>query len=69
MMLSVSDDKVISPSMGRGKAGHMSSVSIQLRVFWVYKLVADSGDVVIQRQCFSVVDIHEPAISMPLSPF
>jgi hypothetical protein len=40
-----------------------------LRVFWVYKKVADSGDVVIQEQGFSIVDIHEPAIAMPLSSF
>jgi len=40
-----------------------------LPVFWVYKLVADSDDVVIQTRGFSIVDTHEPAIAMPLSPF
>src|SRR6266404_1829955 len=40
-----------------------------LRVFWMYKLVADSGEVVIQKQGFSIVGTHEPAIAMPLSPF
>jgi len=34
----------------------------------MYKKVADSGRVVIQRQGFSIVDTHEPAIAMPLSP-
>ncbi len=40
-----------------------------LRVFPVYKKVADSGNLVIQRQGFSIVDTHEPAIAMPLFPF
>src|SRR6266436_4798802 len=39
-----------------------------LRVFWVYKLVADSGNVEIQRQRVSIVDTHEPVTAMPLSP-
>ena len=30
---------------------------------------ADSGDAVIQEQGFSIVDTHEPAIAMPVSPF
>jgi hypothetical protein len=34
----------------------------------VYSKVSDSGDVVIQKQGFSIVDTHEPAIAMPLSP-
>jgi len=37
-----------------------------LRVFRVYRLVADSGDVVIQRRRFSIVDTHEPVIAIPL---
>jgi hypothetical protein len=40
-----------------------------LRVFRVYNKVADSGDVVIEKQGFSIVDTHEPAIAMPLPPF
>ena len=34
----------------------------------MYNKVADSGDVVIQGQGISIVDIHEPAIAMPLPP-
>jgi hypothetical protein len=37
-----------------------------LRVFQEYNKVADSGDVVIQKQGFSIVDTHEPAIAIPL---
>jgi hypothetical protein len=37
-----------------------------LRVFRVYNKVADSGDVVIQEQGFSIVDTHGPAIAIPL---
>jgi hypothetical protein len=35
----------------------------------MYKKVADSDDVVIQEQGFSIVDTHGPAVAMPLSPF
>jgi hypothetical protein len=35
----------------------------------VYKKVADSGDVVIEKQGFSIVDTHGPAIAMPPTPF
>jgi hypothetical protein len=35
----------------------------------VYNKVGDSGDMVIQERGFSIVDIHEPSIAMPLSPF
>ena len=35
----------------------------------MYKKVADSGDVVIEKQGFSIVDIHEPALATPLSSF
>ena len=38
-----------------------------LRVFWVYKQVAGSGDVVIEEQRFSIFNTHEPAVTMPLS--
>jgi hypothetical protein len=37
-----------------------------LQVFWVYNKVGDPGDVVIEKQGFSIVDIHEPALAMPL---
>ena len=40
-----------------------------LCVCWAYKLVAHSGDVLTQRQHFSIVDTHEPEIAMPLSQF
>jgi hypothetical protein len=40
-----------------------------VRVFRVYKKVADSGDVVTQEQGFSIVDTHEPVIAMILSSF
>src|SRR6266849_2534840 len=40
-----------------------------LRVFWVNNKVAVSGDVMIQKLGFSIVDTHEPAVSMPLSSF
>ena len=40
-----------------------------LRVFWVYNKVADSGDVMIEKQGFSIVDTHEPMIAMLLSQF
>jgi hypothetical protein len=39
-----------------------------LWVFWVYKEVADSDDVVIQKQGLSTVGIRVPGIAMPLSP-
>jgi hypothetical protein len=39
-----------------------------LQVFWVYNKVAGLGDVVIEKQGFSIVDTHGPAIPMPLSP-
>ena len=39
-----------------------------LRVFCVYKLIADSGDVEIEKPGFSIVDTREPAIAMPLYP-
>ena len=51
----------------RGKAGQTSSLS--LRVFRVHNKVADSGDVVIQKQGFSIVGTHEPTIAMPLLSF
>jgi hypothetical protein len=35
----------------------------------VYKKVAGSGGVVIEKQGFSIVDTHEPAIAMPLHAF
>ena len=37
-----------------------------LRAFWVYKKVGDSDDVVIEKQGFSIVDTHEPAIAISL---
>jgi hypothetical protein len=37
-------------------------------VFVVYNKVGDSGDVVIEKQGFSIVDTHEPAFAKPLSP-
>jgi hypothetical protein len=40
-----------------------------LRVFRVYNKVADSGDVVIQKQDLSIFDTHEPATAVPPSPF
>jgi hypothetical protein len=40
-----------------------------LRVFWVHKRVADSGDVVIPERGFSIVDTHEPAIAISLLSF
>jgi hypothetical protein len=39
-----------------------------LRVFRVCNKVADSGDVAIQEQDFSIFDTREPAIAMPQSP-
>jgi hypothetical protein len=65
MTLFVPDDKAIMPATMRGKAGQTSSVSFA-GVLGVQK-VADSGDVVIQEQGFSIVDTHEPEIAMPLS--
>ncbi len=38
-----------------------------MQVFGVYKKVADTGNVVIQRQAFSILNTNEPAIAMPLS--
>jgi hypothetical protein len=35
----------------------------------VYNKVADPGDGVIEKQGFSIVDTHEPAISKALSSF
>ena len=35
-------------------------------MFEVYKEVADSGDVDIEKRGFSIFDTYEPAISMPL---
>jgi hypothetical protein len=35
----------------------------------VYNKVADSGDVVIEKQDFSIVDTHGLAIAMPLHAF
>jgi hypothetical protein len=35
----------------------------------VYNKVADSDDVVIEKQGFSIFDTHEPAIAKPRSPF
>jgi hypothetical protein len=35
----------------------------------VYKKVADSGDVVIEKLGFSIVDTHEPVIAIALSVF
>ena len=29
-------------------------------VFWPYKIVADPGDMVIQKRCFTIVDKHAP---------
>jgi hypothetical protein len=40
-----------------------------LRVFGVNNEAGDSGDVVIEKQGFSIVDTHEPAIAKSLSPF
>jgi len=40
-----------------------------LQVFLVYKKVADSGDVVMHEQGFSIFDTHEPTIAMHLSHF
>jgi hypothetical protein len=40
-----------------------------LRVLRVYNKVADLGDVDHLGQGISIVDIHEPAIAMPLRPF
>jgi hypothetical protein len=37
-------------------------------VFWVCNKVADSGDVAIEEQGFSIFDTREPAIAMPQSP-
>ena len=34
-------------------------------MFRVYNKVADSGDVVIEKRGFSIVDTHEPAIARP----
>ena len=39
------------------------------RVFWVYKTVADSGEVVIEGQGFSIFDTREPAIAISLPQF
>jgi hypothetical protein len=39
---------------------------VVLPVFGVYKKVGDSGDAVIEKQGFSIVDKHEPAIATPL---
>jgi hypothetical protein len=63
MTLSV-PDKVILPLTRRGKACQTSSVS----VFWVYNEVADSGDVVTEKQDFSIFDTHEPMTAVPLPP-
>ena len=38
-----------------------------VRVYGPYNTVADSGDLVIQKQGFSIVDTHEPAIAIPPS--
>ena len=38
------------------------------RVCQAYKKVADSGDVVIYKRLFSIVDTHESAIAIVLSP-
>ena len=35
----------------------------------MYNKVGVSGDVVIEKQGFSIVDIHEPALATPLSAF
>jgi hypothetical protein len=32
-----------------------------------YNKVVVSGDVVIEKQGFSIIDTHEPAIAMPLT--
>ena len=40
-----------------------------LRVFGMYKKVADSGDVVIEKQGFSIVDTHGSAIAISLPTF
>ena len=40
-----------------------------LRVFQVYKQVADEGAVEIQKQDFSIVGKHEPVIAMRQYPF
>jgi hypothetical protein len=37
-------------------------------VFWVCKKVGDSGDVVIEKQGFSIVDTHELEIAMSPRP-
>ena len=65
----MSDEKgfISSISMTRGKAGQMSSVS--LVVFRVHIQVADSGDEVIEKQGFPIVDTHGPAFAMLLLPF
>jgi hypothetical protein len=39
-----------------------------LCVFLVYNKAVDSGDVVIGRRDFSIVDRHEPEFARPLSP-
>src|SRR6266436_8428104 len=51
----------------RGEARLARHPVCPLRVFGVYKLVADSGDVLIQRRRFSIVDTHEPPVAMLLS--
>jgi hypothetical protein len=40
-----------------------------LQVFLAYKKVGDPGEVVTEKQGFSIVDIHELALATPLSPF
>jgi hypothetical protein len=41
----------------------------RVRAFGVYNKVGDSGDVVIEKQGFSIVDTHGPAIAKSLTPF
>jgi hypothetical protein len=52
----------------RGEARLARRLVCLLQVFRVYNKVGDSGDVVIEKQGFSIVDIHEPALAMHLSP-
>jgi hypothetical protein len=66
MTLSV-PDKVILALTKRGKAARCPVCP--LRVYWVYNEVADSGDVVTEKQDFSILDTHEPMTAMPLPPF
>ena len=51
----------------RGEARLVRHPVCPLRVYREYNEVADSGDVVIQKRGFSIIDTHESGIAIHLS--